>query len=157
MHLLTDVHKKGLTIIELLVVIGIIVILAAIIVSPFSTFRASKILDAGVEDVISLLNQARLNTLSSKGGFQYGVHFESSRIVSFRGATFIEPDVNNKEITLDGALEISEITLNGGGSDIVFDRLTGKTNQYGTTTLRIKNTPSKNIAITIEATGIAGF
>lgn len=149
--------KKGVSFVELITALAILAILASIVTNFFSGFRESKVLDTGIEDVASLLNEARLSTLSSKSGSQYGVHFETSRLVFFRGSSFTEPDVNNKEVILNSALEIPNISLNGGGSDVVFERLTGKTDQYGTITMRVKNNPSRSIIITIEQTGIVGF
>ena len=152
-----NINKKGITSLEIIAVIAIIGVLSVIIVAPFSSFRSSKTLDTGVEEIVSLLNDARLSTLSSKGGFQYGVHFETSRIVLFKGTVFNDTDPNNKEILLNNTLEISNIALTGAGSDVVFERLTGKTSQDGTITLRIKNDPSKSVLITIQPTGVVGF
>jgi len=147
----------GFTLLEILMTIAIFTIITVIIVAPLSDFRASRVLDAGVEDVVTILNEARIDTLSSKNNSQYGVHFESTRMVLFKGTTFVEPDSNNKEVLFDSALEMPSILLNGSGVDVVFERLSGSTNQYGTIVLRVKNNPSTSITITIEQTGIAGF
>lgn len=146
--------SKGITALELLMVVAIMAILAAIVVSPFAQFRNSKVLDTAGENALSILTKARGNTLSSKNSYQYGVHFESSQVVLFRGATYSPSDVNNEIVVLDSALEISSISLTGAGSDVLFDRLTGKTSQDGTIIIRIKSDISKTRTITVNATGV---
>lgn len=148
---------SGITIMEILIAVAILSVISTGIIIPFSKWRESRTLDVNTEGIMSLLNEARQNTLSSKDGFQYGVNFESARAVLFRGTTFVEPDVNNKEMSISPVLEISNIMLGGGATDVVFERLTGKTNNSGTITLRVKNDTSKNVIIKVEPTGAVGF
>lgn len=147
-------HSRGFTALELLMVIAILGILATIILMPFNAFRNSKVLDTASEETLALISEARGNTLSGKGGYQYGVHFEASKIVLYRGATYSAGDANNKAVVLDNALEVSSIALAGGGVDVLLDRLTGKTSQNGTVIIRVKNDTSKLRTITIEKTGV---
>ena len=146
---------QGFTMIELVVVLAIIVLLMAVVVTPFRAFRNSKALDTTSEETLALLSEARGSTLSAKDGYRYGVHFESSQAVLFRGDTYSSGDTTNKAITLDNALEFSSISLAGGGSEVVFDRLTGKTTQSGSVVVRIKSDTSKTRTITIGGTGVA--
>lgn len=147
--------KQGITALELLMAIAIVAILAAVIITPFAAFRNSKVLDTGAENALSLLSKARGSTLSSKSAYQYGVHFESSKLVLFRGTAYSSSDVNNEIVLLDGAIEISSITLTGGGSDVLFDRLTGKTSNDGTVIIRVKSDTSKTKTVTINTTGVS--
>ena len=77
-------------------------------------------------------------------------------MVLFRGAIYDSLDANNEAVALDSALEIypTPPSLTGGGSDVIFDRLTGKTNQDGTVIIRVKSDTSKTRTITINATGV---
>jgi len=148
--------SQGVTALELLMVVAIMAILAAIVISPFAQFRNSKVLDTAGENALSILARARGNTLSSKNSYQYGVHFESAQMVLFRGAIYNSLDANNEAVALDGALEIypTPPSLTGGGSDVIFDRLTGKTSQDGTVVIRVKSDTSKTRTITVNATGV---
>lgn len=148
-------NHKGFTIIEIVIVIAIMALLLAVIASPFQSFRNSKVLDTNSEEALSLLSEARGNTLSAKDGYQYGVHLESSQMVLFRGGTYSSLDASNKTVVLDNALEISSIALEGAGSDIIFDKLTGKTAQPGSFVIRAKNDTSKTRTITVVGTGVA--
>lgn len=147
--------NKGFTMIEIVIVVAIMALLLAVIATPFQSFRNSKALDTTSEEALSLLSEARGNTLSAKEGYQYGVHVESSKMVLFRGGTYSSLDANNKTVILDSALEISSIALAGAGSDIIFDKLTGKTSQPGSFVIRVKSDTSKTRTITVVGTGVA--
>lgn len=150
-------QNRGFTVLEILIAVAILVVLGALILSPFSKFRTSQILNSETENILSLITQARENTLSSADASQYGVHFENMRAVMFKGATYSASDSNNKPISISSQAQISTISLSGGGTDVVFQRLTGKTNQSGTVTLSLKSNPTKTRVIKIESTGLAGL
>jgi prepilin-type N-terminal cleavage/methylation domain-containing protein len=145
---------KGFTILEIIISLTIFLILAIIVVSSFSSFRNNQELTNAVQETINLLNLARSKTLSSEGSSQYGVHFESSRIVLFKGVSFSESNPDNNVAVFSSLIEISAINLNGEGNNLVFQRLTGKTDNYGTITLGIKSDVSKTKIIDIKNTGI---
>ena len=107
------------------------------------------------EDILSLIDEARGDTLSAKDGYSYGVHFESAKIVIFRGTVYSSSDSSNKTVDVDGAVDVYNVSLTGGGQDVLFQRLTGKTGQNGTVMIRLKSDNSKTKTITIEVSGIA--
>lgn len=150
--------KKGFTLLEILVAVGIIVLLCVIIIGSFSSFRKNQEFDNAIEDAVSVLNSAKSKTLSSENASQYGVHLETSRIVLFTGTTFTESNVgsnpSNQITKLPNSVELVNISLNGGGSDVVFKRLTGDTDKYGSFIIRLKSDVSKNKTIEIKSTGI---
>lgn len=148
-------NRKGFTLVEFLITLSILVVLTTIIFIPMSALRNSKALQITAEDILSLLDEARSGTLSAKDSYAYGTHFESSRVVLFRGTAYSSSDPSNKTVDIDGAVEISNISLAGGGQDALFQRLTGKTSQSGTITIRLKSDISKTKTILIEASGVA--
>lgn len=147
-------YKRGLTAIELVIVFGIMGILVSIVTTSFSGFRNNSILSVETENIVSLISQARTDTLSSKDDTVYGVHFETDRAVLFKGTTFTEPSADNIEIELDQKVELSTISLNGGGDDVVFKRLSGKTDEHGTITISLTDNASSSRMISIYTTGL---
>lgn len=138
----------------MVIALGIMLLVASVVLSGFLNFRKASLLNSSAELVASTLLGARVKTLSSEGGYAYGVHFENDRVVLFRGATYSAGDPNNVATVLPSAVEISAIALAGGGSDLVFARLTGATTQYGSVTLRVKSDPGRTRAVSVTATGI---
>lgn len=146
--------RKGISLVEILAATAIFLILAVIAVNTLSLFRKNSDLNFSAERVVSLLTEARAKTLASRDASQYGVHFESSRMVLFRGASFTDGNPSNDEFLFPGTIELSSILLNGGGGNVLFSRLTGETSQYGTLTLRLRQDFSQTKMIDIKTTGI---
>ncbi len=146
---------RGFSTLEIFLGAAIMAFLLATVASSFSEYRDNQVLNSQAFAIQSLLNEARSQTLSSLEGAEYGVHFETSRAVLFQGFTFLEPEVHNKEITLNPRLSISTIDINGGGSNIIFARLTGEaTSTYGTTTLSLASDTTKKRDIVTSKSGI---
>ncbi len=124
-------------------------------VNSFSPLNRGEALQLEADKIVSLLGKARAETLAAKGGAQYGIHFEERKIVLFAGATYSASDAGNRLQALHSDAKISAVSLSGGGSDIIFQKLTGKTAQRGTITLALVSDASRTKVITITATGIA--
>lgn len=145
---------RGFTLIELLVVVAILLIVASIVVSSFSRFNKITILNNSVAEVVSLLNEARSNTVASRNDERYGVHFESGRVVVFIGDVYVVGAASNEVIQLSPEINITSITLVGGGNDVVFDRLFGTTAQPGTITIASATLPQAVKQIVVSGNGV---
>lgn len=154
MRRLSHPLQSGMTMIELLVALGILSFLFMMTTKTFQTANSGEALDTNALKVSAELNEARSLTLSSKNADQFGVHFATSSITLFEGTSFVSGSATNTVSTLNPLVQISSITLSGGGSDVIFQRLTGKTSQSGTITLSLIGSPSSTKTITIYATGI---
>ncbi len=146
--------STGVTLVELLVTIGILLILSAVTIRTFHAMNSSKALDTEALRIVSELNEARSLTLSSKYADRYGVHFASSSVTLFQGATYIAGSATNTTALLNSLTHISSINLAGGGSDVVFQRLTGKTTHSGSVTISLLSDASTSKTVTIYATGL---
>ncbi|KKT18835.1 MAG: hypothetical protein UW04_C0056G0005 [Parcubacteria group bacterium GW2011_GWB1_43_8] len=58
-------RRDGFSLIEMITVIAIGAVLVAVIVISFSSFRNSKIVDVSADQVLSVINEARVKTVSS--------------------------------------------------------------------------------------------
>src|SRR3989344_6037091 len=147
--------SKGFTLIEIIVAIGVMSIIGTTLFIGFSAATESADLKTSAFKVVDALQFARTRTIASLASSQYGVHFEQTQYVLFRGATYDAFDLNNIVYILPSRVEIANITLAGGGSDVVFDRITGKTAQNGTLTVRLVADPSKLKTIEVAVSGRA--
>jgi prepilin-type N-terminal cleavage/methylation domain-containing protein len=143
----------GFTLVEFLVVLAIITLITGIIASVFVSFRNQQALGKDVEMVIEVLRQARSQTLTSQNSSQYGVHFSSSGVTLFTGASYSAGNVTNQNYFLTSSDTIVTINLAGGGSNLVFQRLSGETSQNGSVVLTSLAT-SKTKTVTIYKTGL---
>lgn len=148
--------SRGVTFLELIIAVGILGMLLTVIMPSFLNFRRNSILNTETQEVITIINKARLSAMSSKGDMKYGVHLESGKIVLFPGTTYTAGASRNEEHILDGVLTLSTITVNGGGSNVVFEKITGATSQNATTTLLVTGSTAST-TIVIHPTGIASM
>lgn len=152
---MNKIQKKlssGFTLIELIMVLTIMAVLAAIVFSSFIKWRDSNSLSKDTETIISVLRQARNQTLSSKNSSVYGVRFATTTVTLFAGTNYSVSTTTNKVFNL-GKGNILTITLAGNGKDVVFQRLTGETSQNGTVVISSPRLTTIK-TITIYKTGV---
>jgi type II secretory pathway pseudopilin PulG len=149
--------ESGLTIIELLLVIGIFIIIYGIAIQASPFFQKEGDLSNSTEEIINILRLAQSKTLASEGASQYGVYFNTStdphQYILFKGANYALRDPARDELhKIPKSVEIYEISL-GGSEEVVFSRLTGNTSNIGRISLRLKSDHSKNRTIGIQSSG----
>lgn len=149
--------QTGFSLIEMIAVVAIGAVLVAAIVVSFASFRNNKIVDISADQILSVINEARVKTVSSEDYSRFGVRFEAGRIVFFKGDIFTEPNSSNVQTTLSPLVEISNISLNGGTANVVFQKLTGKTNNYGSLRIRLKSDNNKYKTISVKPAGIVNI
>ncbi len=147
----------GFTLIEIVIVMAISAFIIVGFFSVYSNFNKEKSFEFAVQGVANLLKEAKSNTLASRDASVYGVHLETGRAVLFKGNTFSEPNTDNREYTMPTDVELSSINLNGGGSDIIFNRLTGETQQFGTTTISRVSNATIMQDIVVSQTGVVEY
>lgn len=147
--------RHGFTLLETIIVISILGVVLSMILPSLSSFRQKSILDTEVQEMTTLINKARLSSMSSKNDRQYGIHFEAGKIVLFEGTTYTAGAPTNEEHSFNTALTLAPITINGGGAETIFQKITGGTNQNSTTTLKVVANTGASTTIVIFPSGIA--
>jgi type II secretory pathway pseudopilin PulG len=153
--------RKSFTLVELLVIIGILIVLTAIAVPFLRYFQKESDLNNSAEEIINILRVAQNKTLASETAATYGVYFDISstphQYILFKGTSFSLRDDSFDEIhKLPKSIEIYEINLNGG-NEVVFERVTGESWQSGNVSLRLTTDFTKTKTIYIENSGKAGL
>lgn len=137
---------------EIMIVIGILAVISLIVLAFFNDYRKVQGIRQDGELVETLLFKARNNALSSKGAYEFGIHFASSSVVVFQGSTYTAGASTNQTFSLTPSVTVSNLSLTGGAMDIVFDKLTGQPSKSGTITLTSTSGGVK--VITVYATGL---
>lgn len=150
----TSSARRGITTIEILVAVAIVVILASLILAAFAEFRSRQTLGAVVEKGLAAFSAAHLDTISSKNDLTYGVQLKSDEVIYFQGVTYPgDNDPGNAHFTFPSSVEIANINLNGGGSTVFYKRLSGATDNYGTFDIRMVGNTNTKTTITINQSG----
>ncbi|MFH1767251.1 MAG: type II secretion system protein [Patescibacteria group bacterium] len=145
-------NRKGFTIIELAIVIGILALILAIVGGFISSATARvNITDASTQ-VVDALRRAQWQTINGQDDADWSVHFTANQIILFKGIIYNPADPDNYITNIESPLTISGISLNGGGSDVIFDDEFGNSTTYGTITITDPVT-SESVAVTINQIG----
>ncbi len=130
-------YNRGISLIEVMLVVVVTIILSVIVLAPFRSFQDTQAVSNAEDAITALLVDARTKTMSSYNDDRYGIHFTSSpntpssQLVLFKGTTYNANAATNVVLNLDSNAKVSSVALNGGGVDLIFNRLTGGTDQYG--------------------------
>ncbi|MFH1423365.1 MAG: hypothetical protein ABIG29_00170 [Candidatus Nealsonbacteria bacterium] len=150
--------QKSFTIVELLIIIGILIILTAATVPSFNLFQKESDLNNSVEQIINILRFAQNKTLASEGSARWGVYFSTAisphQYTLFQGTSYALRVVSFDEVhQLPKSVEIEAINLADAGTEIVFKKVTGTTEQFGTISLRLITNPASQKSLYIESSG----
>lgn len=147
--------RNGFTLIEVIVAIAVAAAISSVAFIGYSSMSVGSELKTTAFKVTDVLNLARQRTLASLAASNYGVHFEQGQFILFKGAIYDPLDPDNIFYPLADSLEISEIVLNGGGSEVVFNRITGETANAGTVKIQVQNDSSRFKTIEVLSSGRA--
>ncbi|HZX50105.1 MAG TPA: prepilin-type N-terminal cleavage/methylation domain-containing protein [Candidatus Paceibacterota bacterium] len=149
---------RGFTLAEILVVVAILGLLVAMSLPVFSIFREESRVTTTAEEVASILRLAQNRTLASQGDTKHGVYFDNiaspHQYVLFQTNTdYASRNAPEDEVyEISDKLEFSVIDF-AGGQEVVFERLTGATNQAGSVTVRVASDPAKVRTVFVESSG----
>lgn len=132
-------NQRGFTLVELLIVIGIFVLTVTVSGIFTSVSKNNRDLNDVSVQMVDTLRRARHQTITGNQDVVWGIHFETDRYVLFQGDTYSSVDPENIEFVLPGSVQISAISLTGGGSEVIFDDKFGNTSTDGTITLQSTN------------------
>jgi len=111
---LKDNTSNGFTLVELLIVIGITLILAAAVAPIYGNLQVSSQLNENSSQIIQSLRLARERSVARTNNSQHGVYFEidalgdKDKYVLYQGSTYDTRDSNyDREVILDEVLSLS--------------------------------------------------
>lgn len=153
--------NSGFSIPEIIVVVTILGILSTVVVSNFYLISKRTEVANSVQELANVLRLAQNKTLSSEGNSQYGVYLDTTttpdRYILFKGTSYLTRDPAFDQIyNLTNKVEFYAISL-GGGSEIVFNKFNGDTNQSGNVTLRSISDASESKTLYITSSGAIHF
>lgn len=147
--------SRGYFLLEVLLAISIIAIIGFVSVVSINSFGTDQSLSKSSEMAVSIIAEARSKSVSSKDASKFGVHFETDKVVLFKGNSYSSSDSENVIYNIDSRSKILSVNLTGGVSDVVFNRFTGDTAVTGNIIFAKKSDTSEIKTVTIYPTGMA--
>lgn len=134
-------NNHGLTLLEILVMVGLFLIVFALSTIGIEMYRKSSMLDLNVNQIAVLLQSAQSKTIAGEGGVTYFVQFTTTTAqLKNQSGTIID------QMKTDQLVEIVP-----PGANISFTRPAGGSNG-GTVTVRLKDLSSSK-TITVSTLG----
>lgn len=149
-------HERGLTLIELMLVLGIFTIIAGVATVQLAGFQRGTVLESAAKDIVSALRLAHDKAMLGEDGDvngqgdAWGIRFAngaSDTYASFFGAAY---NVNNvKETAYLSPPLVFTAPTEGNNTDVIFTKLSGTTTS---STITISN-DGQTKTITVDASG----
>lgn len=108
--------KKAFTILELVVVMGIIAILFSLSVPQLFRLKDRNTLQSATTKLVSLIREQQASAMKSSALF--GIYFERNQYTLFTGPQYNASDITNTVIPLDYPVEFSKILF--PSSEVLF-------------------------------------
>ena len=148
-------NSSAYTLLEIIIVISILSIIIGTSI-PFLVNSLNKSnLDSTSSIALSYLRSAQTKSITGFNSSNYGVYFDNTsspnKIVIFKGTTYDANDENNEVYEAPRQVTISSIVLNGSTNQVVFDKYSGSTQNYGSITFKDIN--NEQIIIDINSIG----
>lgn len=145
------VLRPGFTLLEIVIVVALLTLVGSLALVSFLRARVSRELVTTTQNVLSVLARAQANSLAGRDDSSWGVRLDQAQYVLFRGTTYASATLT-EPYPVAGRLEIVNVSLVGGGQEVVFDRITGATVQPGTFELRSRD-GAETFLIAVDASG----
>jgi prepilin-type N-terminal cleavage/methylation domain-containing protein len=139
-------HKKGFSLLEVLIVIGIFAIVASISTASYYNYKSHTNLELATNGLVEAIRFAQASAESGKFDSKWGVKVFADKVLVFKGDSY-----DSRDLDFEQSLSFSGNMSNGGLSEIVFEKLNGETSMTGTMTLT-NEYGSKNININEKGT-----
>ncbi|PLX24971.1 hypothetical protein C0580_03525 [Candidatus Parcubacteria bacterium] len=139
---LNNNNQFGFTAIELIVIIVFIALIAGTTVPMYGKFQASNNLDLSVTKTVQSLRRAQVLSQANDSDSNWGVSIGQEQILLFKGTSSTTRDINFDEIfDLNGNILVS------GTQDVVFEKLTGEPQTFGSINFSSNNNETKTVTI----------
>lgn len=140
--------------IELAVVVGVMGIVGALAFASYATSRRVRDVVTNGQNALSVLRTAQTRAVAGQDNTTWGVRLESGRFIIFSGVSYAS-SATTTIYTLPATVQIVNIALAGGGQEVAFHRLDGRTDQPGAFDLQAVGSASQTFSVTIDASGRA--
>lgn len=146
-------NNRGFSLIELLLIMAILAILSSGAAIWFFGYQRQVEVNSVSKMIVDTLRDAQSRSISGKDFAKWGVYFDAmgNRFILFRDdGTGYSGAAVKEENYLSSFVKIGNVSLAGGGNEIIFNNPGGGTAQYGTVRIEQSNDSAsfKNVIVT---------
>lgn len=138
--------KKGFSIIELIVVVGVFSLIVGISFTSFKEIQKRNSLVLAEESVTQALRRAQTLAVSGSYDSEWGVFMEIGKVTVFQGN-----DYSARDESFDKVFSVANTVSFSGVTEVWFSKLEGEAQSTGTITL---NQDGVNRVLTLNQQGV---
>lgn len=116
-------RMKGFSLVEIVVVLGIIALFAGISTTVYTTMRSKNNLEIATSSIVEALRFAKSNAEQVQNDSMWGVYVTSNQVTVFSGSSYAGRDTSK-----DKTLALPQGIVVSGLSEVVFEKVFGTTN-----------------------------
>lgn len=140
--------QRGFSLVELVVVMGIVAIIAAVTVPLGLNYYRAQVLDETYYELRSTLRRAHSQAVSVKNDSAFGVKIMSENFVLFQGETYA-----GRVAIYDEVFDVPTVVSISGADEIIFNVLSGTTGSAVTISLELQGS-EEAATISVSTNGI---
>jgi prepilin-type N-terminal cleavage/methylation domain-containing protein len=146
---MSHVNQCGLTLIELLIVIAIILVLGAAASPIYSNLQVSSQLNDTQDLIVQTIRTARVRSISGLNDSQHGVYFDivsgADSITLYQGATYATRNTSYDRVeTFDRSIILSSTI---SGTEVNFSKGLGRSSATGTVSITHDVDGSRSVVV----------
>ncbi|MDO8558299.1 MAG: type II secretion system protein [bacterium] len=142
-HLKIFTPQRGFSLIETLVVVGILSIIAVFALGSLRGVRSRAALSDGQILIVRALEEARNRAVTGAGTSDHGVHIEPGKIETFEGSVYI-PGSGVESFLPPG------VSTDQANAIVIFKRLVGQSSANPTIMLSNVSGATSTVAVTLD-------
>ena len=148
--------NKAFTFIELSIVVTLLIVSLGLAGLYSQTSQVRADVNTQAASFVAYARLASSDAEAGKDSPNHGIHIESDSYTLFEGVSYVQGADENFTISLPSAVSIQNISLNGGGIDLIFDAPHGETKTYGSLDFTSAQM-GKTVPITIDENGKVSY
>lgn len=155
-------EKKGaFTVIELVLVLGIVAIVSIVSLLNLTGRRSTTQLDGATRQIGSLLREAQSKAASQYASAQWGVHFENLATTSFygmfKGSSYTATSAVSYYALPAKIYYVTSTLAQNAKLDVVFAQVSGKPSASATISIYLADTGTPSSTISVNAYGSISY
>lgn len=121
---------------EVILVVGLLAIVAGLVTLLFLSVESNNQREIVVNEIVTTLRKNQSLAMFGEAQSEFGVHFENSKYIEFKGTSYIIDDSANIEHQVPAGTFLENINFSTG-EDIYFNRITGEASSQGSFEVRV--------------------
>lgn len=147
---------KAFTLIEIIIVFAIVIFIVAGLAIPVTQFLEDSALDSHSQDIVYQMKKAKSYALMNLQASNWGIHFDydENRYSFFRGDTYHQFPASYIHFPIPEKLKFQNILFNRGNPEVVFQKNTGNTLDFGSIQIYNIHKPNNPYTLSVNALGV---